>query len=130
MERCCCCHARLRGKQCCYRCQADLSQVIETERVAQYWLGQAIRLKQEDKLAPSIHAIICSLGFKKTPLAIQFRQFLIQQLFRDVLNLLAKNQLLSAKQLLYNGIHLVSQTPQLQQLNRFTDYLLVSRIES
>ena len=129
MERCCCCNARLKGQQQCRRCQADLSQVIETERMARYRLGKAIQFKQDNQWTQSIAAVSYSLQLKKTPLAIQFRQFLIQQLCRDTLNLLTENQLLSAKRLLNQGKYLVLQTPQLQQLNNFTDYLLIAEAE-
>jgi hypothetical protein len=54
-----------------------------------------------------------------------FRDFLIQQLCRNVLALMANKQLLEAKKQLYCARELLSQSKQLRKLDSFTDYLLL-----
>ncbi len=127
MERCPCCNARLAGSALCPRCQADLDTVINSEQAAQFWLCKAIQYWGESEAEQSLGALIVSLHLKRTELAVVFRDFLIQQLYRDVLELLAQKQLLPAKQKLYRMRSLLPYSLLLQRLQTFTDYLLVEK---
>lgn len=125
MERCFYCNARLKGAVICPRCQADLSVVIRSEQVAQFWFSKTIQYWLENKTGQSLAALTLSLRFKKNQLTIVFHRFLIEQLCKEILDLLAQKQLLAAKQRLYTVCGLFPQSQQLQQLNRFADYLLL-----
>jgi hypothetical protein len=127
MERCPCCNARLGGVVRCPRCKADLGSVIGTEQAAQYWLSRAIKFWGENEDEQSIGALEVSQHLKKSELAHIFRDFLIQQLCQDVLEKLAQNQLLVAKLQLYRIRNLLPYSKQLQELQLFTDYLLVKQ---
>lgn len=126
MERCPCCNARMRETVICPRCRADLSAAIGAELSAQVWLSKAIKYCLEAKTDKSIRALDLSLHLKKTKLAVVLRDFLIKQQCNEILDLLAQKQLIPAKQRLYNVRLLFPQSKQLQQLNSFTDYLLVN----
>jgi len=125
MERCPCCNARLKTAVKCPRCQADLSSIISSEQSAQYWLSKAIQYWAGKEIEKSLAALKLSLQLKKTSLSIIFRDFIIQQQCQNILDLLAKHQLLAAKQLLYRTRLLIPISKQLKQLHIFTDYLLL-----
>ena len=129
MERCPSCNARLRETVTCPRCQADLSAIIGSEQSARLWLSRAIQFWAESKTEQSLGALDISLGLKKMKLAIAFRNFLIHQQYRDILDLLAQKQLLVAKQRLYKVRLLRTHSRLLQQLNRFADYLIAKQQE-
>ncbi|MDD5579921.1 MAG: hypothetical protein PHY16_11665 [Methylobacter sp.] len=129
MERCPCCKARLGGAILCPRCQADLSKVFGAEQSAQYWLAKAIRFWEEDETEQSLKALELSLRFKKTRLAFVFRDFLIHQQCRVILDLLTQKQWLPAKQWFYSLRLLLPHSKLLQQMHAFTDYLLVKNQE-
>lgn len=124
MERCHCCSARLKKATQCPRCQADLTAVIASEQFASYRLGQAIQYSLENKTELSIEALEHSLDLKKTGLAVVFRDFLIQQQCRVILDLLAQKKLDIARQSLNQIQWLQAHSHQLQQLHGFTVYLL------
>ena len=126
MERCPCCNARLREAVICPRCQADLAAVIGSELSAQDWLSKAIEYCLESETEQSIEALGFSLSLKKTKMAVVFREYIIQQQCRDILEFLAQKNLLAAKQRLYEVRFLSHHSKQLQQSNAFTDYLLVN----
>jgi hypothetical protein len=125
MERCPCCNARLGGAAQCPRCQADLGNIMAAEQSARFWLAKAIRHWQDNEAGQSASAVVLSLRLKKTGLALVFRDFLIRQQCREILALLAQKQLLLAKQRLYSVRNLFPHSQLLQQLNSFTDHLLV-----
>jgi hypothetical protein len=125
MERCPCCNARLGGATRCSRCQADLGNIITAEQSARFWLDKAIQYWQDNETGQSVSALALSLRLKKTGLALVFRDFLIHQQCREILALLAQKQLLPAKQRLYSMRNLFPYSQLLQQLNSFTDHLLV-----
>ena len=124
MERCPCCNARLRQTAICPRCRADLSAIIDAEKLAAFWLSQAMRCLKDDKIEQSSVAINRSLRLKKTEAASIFREFLIHQQCRAILGLLSQTLLLPAKSRLYHARLLTPYSKKLQQLNSFTDYLL------
>ena len=124
MERCPCCNARLRERTVCSRCKSDLSQLINSEKTAQYRLSQAIQFHLQGNIGHCIAAIGISLGLKKIRLVVIFREFLIQQQCQEVLDLLAEKQLIFAKKKLYTARKLIPYSMQLQHLNSFCDYLL------
>lgn len=130
MQRCPCCNARLRDTPLCPRCRANLSGVIGTEKSAEFWLYKAIQYRKENNIEKCLDALCFSLGLKKTSLAIQMNDFLIQQSCQDVLELLEKKQIITAKQQLYKMRRLFPHSGQLQQLNSFADYLLVNSQET
>jgi hypothetical protein len=125
MERCPCCNARLGGAAQCPRCQADLGSMIAAEQSARFWLSKAMQHLQDNETGQSARAVALSLHLKKTGLALVFRDFLIHQQCQEILALLAQKQLLSAKQRLYSVRNLFPHSQLLQQLNAFTDHLLV-----
>ena len=123
MDRCPCCNARLREVAICPRCKADLSAIINAGQSAQLWLSRSIHYCLESNAESSIAALNLSLSLKKTRVAEVFRDFIIQQQCGGILDLLAKKQLLSAKQQLYRVRELFPHSEQLRKLNDFTDYL-------
>jgi len=123
MDRCPCCNARLRETEICPRCKADLSVIINAGQSAQFWLSKAIYYYLESKIEKSIAALNFSLSLTKTGLAEVFRDFVIQQQCRGILDLLAKKQVLAAQQQLYRVRELFPHSEQLKKLNDFTDYL-------
>lgn len=125
IERCPCCNARLKQAIICPRCRADLNTLIKSEKSAQFWLTQSVQYLIENKIGQSSFAINLSLRLKRTKMAITFRDFLIHQQCKNILDLLAQTQLLSAKKALYHARELMPYNKQLQQLDAFTNYLLI-----
>jgi len=126
MDRCPCCNARRREHTVCSRCKADLKIIISIEKTAEYWFSQAIELNLSGNIEHCITAINHSLHLKKTTIAVNFQQFLIQQQCQYIIDLLAQKQQLLAKQHLYRLRMLFPHSNQLQQLNAFSDYLLAT----
>ncbi len=129
MERCPCCNARLKEAVTCPRCRADLSAVIGSEQAAEKYVAKAIQQWAEGEGEQSIQALVFALNLKKTQLAVVFRDFLIQQYYQEVVQLLTQKHLLSANQCLYHARKLLPYSPQLQQLHAFTGYLLARHHE-
>lgn len=129
MERCPCCKARLTGATLCPRCQADLGKILAAEDSARFWLAQAIHEWQENAIEQSLSALERSLRLKKTRLALAFRDFLIHRQCREIIDLLARKQVLPAKHRLYKARLLLPHSKLLQQLNSFADYLLAKNQE-
>ncbi|MCK5831338.1 MAG: hypothetical protein KAH20_13670 [Methylococcales bacterium] len=127
IERCPCCHVRLKETEICPRCKADLRLVNKAEKAAHQWLLKSIKYWIENETEKSLAALDHSLLLKKTRVATIFQNFIIQQQYQKILDLLSENQLISAKQHLYKMSHLFSISQQLLQLNLFTDYLLITR---
>lgn len=125
MDRCPCCNARLREVAICPRCKADLSEIINAGQAAKFWLSKAIHYCLESKTEQSIAALNLSLSLKIIRMADVFRDFLIQQQCREILELLAKKQFLAAKQQLYRVREFLPHSKQLRKLDGFTDYLLL-----
>lgn len=126
MQRCPCCNARLGGSAVCPRCQTDLGHVDKAQQFAQYHLSESIRYWQEQSVEHSLKALELSLCLNKTELALGFRDFLIHQHCRSILDLLALKQWLSAKRRLYQVRLLMPHSQKLQQLSGFADYLLAT----
>ncbi len=95
------------------------------EQSSRFWLSKAIQSWQDNEVGQSATALELSLRLKKSGLALVFRDFLIHQQCREILALLAQKQLLPAKQRLYSVRNLFPHSQLLQQLNSFTDHLLV-----
>ncbi|GFO70979.1 hypothetical protein BJAS_P0156 [Bathymodiolus japonicus methanotrophic gill symbiont] len=129
MQRCPSCNARLKGRVICARCKADLTVLINAERSAQQWLTKAVEAYVAGNIEQSITALAISLSQHKTRLALVFREFIIERQCRDILELLAQKQLLQARQRLYQLRLLLPSSPQLQQLQSFSDYLFVNSQE-
>jgi len=129
MERCPCCNARLKDNVICPRCQADLSALTAAEHAAEQYLTKAIQHWANKQGEQSIAAVLLALSLKKSSLALTFRDYLTQQYYREVLELLAQKQLLSANQQLYKARRLLPYSAELQQLRTFTDYLLAKHHE-
>jgi len=129
MERCPCCNARLKEAVVCPRCQADLSAVIGSKQAAEQYLAKAIQHWAHKEAEQSIAALMSALSLKKTRLTLLFRDYLIQQYYLEVLELLAQKHLLSANQRLYRARLLLPYSQPLQQLRAFTDYLLAKHHE-
>lgn len=123
MERCPCCTARLGDATLCPRCQADLGNAIGAEQAARHWLAKAVRHCHNDEIEQGLSALERSLGLKKTKAAVVFREFLIAQQCRIILELLAARQFLPATTRFYQLSLLLPYSPQLQKLRSFTDYL-------
>jgi len=102
-----------------------LSAIIDAEQSAQFWLSKAVHYCLESKTEQSIAALDLSLCLNKTRMADVFRDFLIQQQSKGILDLLAKKQMLTAKKQLYSARELLPHSKQLRKLDGFTDYLLV-----
>lgn len=125
IERCPCCNARLRGVSLCPRCRTDLGNVLTAEQSARYWLAEAVRLWLQSETEQSLEALERSVQLQNNDLTLTLRDFFIDRLCRDVLDLLAQRQVLMAKQKLYRIRCLFPGNELLRQLNAFTDYLWV-----
>ncbi|TXL00745.1 hypothetical protein BMR02_05000 [Methylococcaceae bacterium HT1] len=123
MRRCPCCNARLRERSICSRCKADLSSLIRCAQGAQLWLAKAIQFYLVENVEQSIVALDVSLNLKKSQVAVVFREFLIEQQCRVILDLLAQKQLQLARKSLYSMRKLRPYSKQLQQMYFFNDYL-------
>lgn len=129
MQRCPSCNARLRERTVCSRCKADLTIVFSIQQAAELWLSKAIQNCHAENIEQSITAINLSLTLKKTRLALVFREYLIAQQCREALELLAQRKLQPARQKLYSARRLFPYSSQLQQLDSYSDYLLVKHPE-
>lgn len=127
MERCPCCNARLNLAEACPRCKTNLSALFATETAAKYWLSQGIKQFKGHDLEQSIKSIERSIQLKTTHLAIKFRHYLIQQQCQSILFLLAENKIMQAKRELFIIRRLFPFSQQLQQINQFSDYLLIKQ---
>ena len=127
MKHCPCCKARWRGHSNCSRCQADLTQLIATESTAQTYLSHAIQSWLTDQIDVSIHALEYSIQLHKTTTALLFRRFIIQKTTRQILYLLAQQEFITAKQILYKTDYLLHYSPTLKTLNHFTEYLFLNQ---
>jgi len=125
MERCPCCHAQLKQEKVCRRCQADLSNILHSEESAQYCMSQAVQYLLNNEVEKSCFAINRSLHLKRTRAAVLFRELLIYQQSQLVLDLLAQSQVLLAKKSLYCVRQLIPYSKILQQLDCFSNYLLL-----
>jgi len=125
IERCPCCNAQLKQTVCCPRCRADLNTIGLTGHAAQYCLSDAINAMLNNDIEKASIAINQSLKLKSTEMGLVLREFFIQQQSKIVLELLVQAQLLDAKRRLYDLRFITSYSKQLQQLNLFTDYLLL-----
>jgi len=126
IERCPCCHAQLKQAAICPRCRADLNSILLIEEYSQQYLFRAIQFFLADKVEQSCIAINHSLQLKKTAFALNFREFLIDQQSLLILDLLDQSQQLPAKKMLYLIRHLIPYSKKLQQLDSFTNYLLIN----
>jgi hypothetical protein len=129
MERCPCCNARLTGaQQFCPRCQADLGSVLNSEKLAKYWLSKALRFWLARETQMAILALTQSINLKQSPLALVFRDFIIKQQCRNMLECLEKKEYKEAKELLSWLLDLNPDNKLLRKLAGFTKYLLVKDI--
>jgi len=129
MQRCPCCNARLRERVVCARCRADLSVLANVNQAAKLCLFEAIHYYLAKNLEQSITAINHSLVLKKTETALAFREFIATQQSEEILDLLAQKKLLQARQRLYSIRMLFPFSQQLQQIDVFSDYMLVKNPE-
>lgn len=126
MQRCTCCNARMGDAGICPRCQTDFSHAQAAELAAQYFLAVAIQYCRQQHLEQCLKALQHSLHLHQSRLAARFRDFLIHQHSREILDLLAKQQVPAAKQRLFKLRLLLPHSELLQQLHAFTDYLLLN----
>ena len=125
MERCPCCNARLKELTNCPRCQADLNVLNSVDQMAKLWFKKAINYWLDNNIDKSLDALGVSLSFKKNRVVVAFQNFIIKQQCQNILELLAQNQLYSAKKKLFKMHHLFLYHQQLQQLNLFVDSFLI-----
>ena len=124
MEQCPCCKAKLRGNVICSRCKADLKVVIQSKKTAEQWLSQAIVYWSQGAFEYSIASLEYSLALNNTKLAEAFKDYMIYQKSNEVVDLLARRQLLPAKKVLCNIQKLFPYSHTLKEINLFTDHLL------
>jgi len=123
MERCPVCQARIRNKETCSRCKANLKTVIQSEKNAKHWLAKAIHYLQHNETESAINALEKSLWLNKTLLGVSVRHFLIRKQTRKILILLQQKNLTAAKKQIYLIRRLFPYSLQLEQLRNFLDYL-------
>lgn len=128
IERCPCCNARLKGSVICPRCTADLNLILDSKKTAQYWLSKAVQSLADNEVEKSVIAINFSLHLSRTKIATVFYDFLVFRQCNDILELLAQDQVLVAKKILYNARVLIPHSKQLQQLDLFTNYLIITQL--
>jgi hypothetical protein len=90
-------------------------------------LAQAMDYWAEGCIEQSLSTLALSLALKKTALAITFREFVIYQSSQDIVELLATQQLLVAKNNLGKIESLLPQSHTLQKINSLADYLLFTK---
>ncbi len=123
MDRCPCCKARIGETGVCSRCGTDLSPAWAAEQAAKHQLTAAINLWQSRQPRQSLDAVQLSILLNSTPLALALRDFFITRQCRDVLELLARQQIPAARQQLYQLRAALPHSELLRQITAFTDYL-------
>ena len=116
------------GKKLCPRCQADLSSVLGSEQLASYWLGKTLHFWLAGEPQMAILALTKSINVKQTPLALAFRDFIVEQECKNVLGLLEKKDFAEAKQSLSLLHDLTPHHKFLKQLSGLTRYLMAKEI--
>lgn len=127
MDRCPCCKARLLETSRCNRCGTDLSLTLAAKQAAKYQLNKAINLGLAGQAIQSLDALQQSLLLNATPLGFKLLEFLIAKQYKEILELLAQKQIPTAKQQLDVLKTRLPRNELLEQLLRFTDYLLMHR---
>ncbi len=127
MERCPCCKARLLETSLCKRCGTDLSLALAAEQVAKNQLAKAINLGLAGQPMQSLDALQQSLLLNATPLGLRLLELLIANQCKQILELLAQKQIVKAKQQLYALRTRLPRNELLEQLQRFSDYLLMQQ---
>jgi hypothetical protein len=127
MERCPCCKARLPKTSLCNRCGTDLSLSFAAEQAAKTLLAKAINLALAGQTLPSLDALQQSLLLDATPLGLRLLEFLIAKQYQQILELLAQKQIVMAKQQLHALKTRQPQNELLEQLQGFSDYLLMQQ---
>lgn len=124
MQRCSCCNARLNGALTCPRCQANLTDIVSSEQLGQRLFDQALQLwcQQEPQLA--VLALTRAMTYKKTPMMLALRDFIIRQYYGKILALLVAYQYREAQQQLALLRQLQPNNQLLLQLQGFNQYLL------
>jgi hypothetical protein len=127
MERCPCCKARLPETCLCHRCGTDLSLSFAAEQAAKIQLAKAINLALTGQPLPSLDALQQSLLLDATQLGLSLLEFLIAKQCQQILELLAQKQIVKAKQQLHALKTRQPQNELLEQLQGFSDYLLMQQ---
>ncbi len=92
-------------------------------RPRQDWLGEAVQQWSFGDKERAINALNRSIQLKRMPLALHFRDFIIQQQSAALLTLLAANRKESVLRLLYPLRGSLPYSATLQALKDFADYL-------
>jgi hypothetical protein len=127
MERCPCCKARLPKTSLCNRCGTDLSLSFAAEQAAKTLLAKAINLALAGQTLPSLDALQQSLMLDATPLGLRLLEFLIAKQCQQILELLTQKQIVKAKQQLHALKTRQPRNELLEQLQGFSDFLLLQQ---
>lgn len=124
MERCPCCKARLRDATLCSRCQTDISLAAGAEQAARHWFDTAIRHWRNGETERCLIALQRAHNLKHSRLAMTLFDCLLERQCHDILQQLAQQQNLAAKQRIYPLRRLFPEHKLLRQINDFIDYRL------
>lgn len=127
MERCPCCKARLPETGLCHRCGTDLNLALAAEQAAKTQLVKAINFGLTGQSMQSLEALQQSLLLNTTPLGSSLLEFVIAKQCQQILELLAQKQIVMAKQQLHELKTQLPRNELLEQLQGFSDYLLIQR---
>lgn len=125
MERCPCCNARLRDATLCSRCQSDLSVAAAAEQASKDWFDKAIQQWRNGEIEHCLSSFQQSQNFKQSPLTKALFDSVMDKQCNDILNLLAQQQTLAAKQRVYTLQRRFPEHLILRQLDDFIDYRLL-----
>lgn len=98
MQRCPCCHARLKSEPICPRCGAELSRVLCCEQLAQVWLSLALQTLSAGQAEIAVAAVKRSLSYQQTQAARLFQDFLIHQQYHVLYGKIQQKQWSDARQ--------------------------------
>lgn len=127
MQRCPCCHARLKSEPICPRCGAELSRVLRCEQLAQAWLSVALQTLSAGQANIAVAAVKRSLSFKQTEVARIFRDFLIHQQYQMLYEKIEQKQWSDARQAVSCLRSLQGDNQSLPRFLALIEYLAVNR---
>ncbi|MDD2739867.1 MAG: hypothetical protein PHR94_13130 [Methylomonas lenta] len=129
MQRCPCCHARLKSEPICPRCGAELSRVLCCEQLAQVWLSLALQTLSAGQAEIAVAAVKRSLSYQQTQAARLFRDFLIHQQYQVLYGKIEQKQWSDARQTVACLQSLQGDNESLQRFLGLIEHLALNRDE-
>lgn len=127
MQRCPCCHARLKSEPICPRCGAELSRVLRCEQLSQAWLSLALQALSADHANIAIAAVKRSLSYKQTQATRLFQDFLVEHQYRTLYDCLGQKKWQDARKTVFYLRSLTGDNESLQRFLALIEHLAITR---